>query len=192
MRSFKEDPDPGLARLLARPLARRLATEAGHRGSGSDEAGETWDLVLVPVPMAPVRRRERGWNPPERLTEALASMLDESAKRPGAGPGAIAVRVEPDLLRRRRYRRPLRGLGARERRREVAGAFEAPGRLCGANERIWLIDDVFTTGATLGAAAATLTASGHEVCGALVLARTPRRERAGVAKITREAGRPAS
>jgi predicted amidophosphoribosyltransferase len=161
VRAYKKDPERAFGRMLAAPLARACG-RACRRGTAPEAPPE----ILVPVPMAPVRRRERGRNPAERLAGLLAE--------------ATGLRAERDLLVRRRYRRPLRGLSARARRLEVEGAFALASPLAGGPLRVWLVDDVHTTGATLAAAAAPLEAAGHRVRGALVLARTPKRVRRGL------------
>lgn len=156
VRAYKADPVPGVAGVVLPPM-RRVARRA-PRGLG---VAQEEKVTLVPVPMATVRRRERGFNPAEVLARALA-----------AGTGWIAV---PDGLERRRYRRPLRGLSARRRREEVAGAFvPGPGVARLAGTRVVLIDDVVTTGATLCAATEALRAAGMAPAGALALARTCR------------------
>lgn len=169
VRAYKSDPEPSLGRLLAEPLAavcrRRLRRDAGPGG------------LLVPVPMASVRRRERGANPAERLAFILGA--------------ATGLPVETGLLRRARYRRPLRGLGARARRAEVEGAFALVPAGGNRSNDIWLVDDVHTTGATLAAAAVPLVAAGFRVRGAWVLARTPRRSRGDAGVERRRAARGA-
>lgn len=153
VRAYKEDPDPQTAALVE-PVWEALVAARARRDA---ETG----VVLVPVPMAAVRRRQRGFNPPERLA---------------AGASRITGRpVLAGALRRVRYQGPLRGKGAGQRRQEMENAF-SPGpdasRISGA--RVVLIDDVATTGATLCAAAAALRAIG--VGGPIrvwVLGRTP-------------------
>ena len=73
-------------------------------------------------------------------------------------------------LRRVRDTGSQTGRGRAERRRNVRGAFAANGR---APERIWLVDDVVTTGATLEEAARALRRAGARVVIALCAARTP-------------------
>ncbi len=159
VRAYKEDPVPSVARLAESRTVRALA----RRGSAAG-------AVLVPVPMAPVRRRQRGCNPPETLALGLARRL-----------GTFCA---PRALCRVRWSRPLRGLGAAERRDLMAGAFVLGEAARGLDGRpVLLIDDVLTTGATLRAASETLRAAGIGPVRAWTLGRTPRRG-------GRTAGRP--
>ena len=64
------------------------------------------------------------------------------------------------------------GQGRSARRRNVAGCFAA-GPRGAVPESVWLVDDVVTTGATLGEAARTLRRAGARRVAALCLARTP-------------------
>ncbi len=101
--------------------------------------------VLVPVPLHGSRRRSRGYNQSEELARPIGA--------------ALAMPVEPRLLRRVRPTEPLAHVMSRDERRAiVAGAFAADERA--AERRILLIDDVATTGATLDACAAALLAAG--------------------------------
>src|SRR5690606_1190646 len=97
VRAYKQDPTPGVADLVE-PLFARLLREQT----------DSLTPILVPVPMAPVRRRERGFSPAERLARSMSRVLGWPH--------------EPHLLSRVRYRRPLRGLSAAERRAEIRGA----------------------------------------------------------------------
>lgn len=156
VRAYKADPVPGVAGVVLPPMLRVARRARQGLRIASEER-----VTLVPVPMAAVRRRERGFNPAEELARALA-----------AGTGWTSV---PDGLERRQYRRPLRGLSAQRRREEVAGAFAAgPGVARLADSRVVLVDDVVTTGATLRVAMEALRAAGMAPAGALALARTRR------------------
>jgi len=118
--------------------------------------------LLVPIPLGRQRQRERGHNQAEVLARAIA-------QRSG-------LRVA-DLLGRTRETRSQTALDPRERRENVAGAFEVSGvggRVSG--ERLVLIDDVLTTGATLVAAAEALATSGAVEVGAVTFARAPKPE----------------
>lgn len=112
--------------------------------------------VLVPVPLHPRRRAERGHNQAELLARAAAR----------------AVMLEPAALARVAPAPRLRsGLDREARLGAVAGAFRGAPRLV-AGRTVLLVDDVFTTGATLAACAEALRRAGaHDVL-ALTAART--------------------
>jgi ComF family protein len=114
----------------------------------------TGRVSLIPVPLAPKRERVRGYNQSERLAAALATRL------------GLDLRV--DRLRRSRETPTQTALTPDERRANVSGAF-VPGRVQGLHAV--LVDDVFTTGATLVAAAEALLAGGAARVEAVTFAR---------------------
>jgi ComF family protein len=130
-----------LAEVLA-DTCRAAATEVGG------------DL-LIAVPLAPRRERLRGYNQAERLARALGSRL---GKPLGVG-----------LLRRSRETPSQTALAPGERVANVTGAFRGDSRVRGA--RVILVDDVFTTGATLAAAGDALLRAGAATVGAVTFAR---------------------
>jgi ComF family protein len=112
--------------------------------------------AVVPVPLTGWRKRTRGYNQAESLARALGREL--------------GVLVQPDLLRRTRQSPPqARAASSEERLRNVAGAFRALPRARGLH--VLLIDDVTTTGATLGACAVALRGAGAVSVRALTFAR---------------------
>lgn len=113
----------------------------------------TGRLSLIPVPLGSRRLRKRGYNQSERIAAALARALGASVR---------------DVLRRVRETPSQTALTPEERAANVAGAFAASAPLGG---RCVLVDDVFTTGATLLAAAEALTAAGAERVEAVTFAR---------------------
>ncbi|WP_411102218.1 ComF family protein [Streptomyces sp. cmx-4-9] len=145
---------------LAGPLGRALAA-AVHSGTAGGRGGE---LVLVPVPSARRQVRARGHDPVRRIACAAAARL----RRAG-----VAARVAP-VLRQRRTVADQAGLGAVQRRENLAGALEVcrDGPRVTAGARIVLVDDVVTTGATLAEAARAVRAAGLSaaVPGAAVVA----------------------
>jgi ComF family protein len=113
------------------------------------------DLV-APVALHPSRERERGYN----QAALLARQLSERLALPLAARALARIRVT----------RPQVGLPLGERQRNVSGAFTADAALV-AGKRILLVDDVCTTGATLGAAAAALLEGGASGVTAYCVAR---------------------
>jgi ComF family protein len=116
-------------------------------------APEEWD-GLVPVPLYWARRWRRGFNQAEVLARAVG-------RRHG-------LPVLPRALRRVRAT-PLQHGDFAARRRNVRDAFAARQEVAG--RRLLLVDDVFTTGATADACAATLLRAGAADVGVLTLAR---------------------
>ena len=115
--------------------------------------------ALIPVPLHASRLRSRRFNQSLLLAHAVSK--------------ATGVAVDPHALTRVRRTGTQGGLTAKGRTRNVAGAFKvrdrAVQRILGA--RVVLIDDVFTTGATLNACARALTLAGAENVNAITLAR---------------------
>jgi ComF family protein len=116
-------------------------------------SGGPFDAV-VPVPLHRSRKRKRGFNQAELLARGVA--------------GKITATVS-DTLEVVRGTRDQVELSAAQRRANVAGAYRANRPLRG---RVLLIDDVFTTGATMSACAATLVNAGAQEVHALSLCRT--------------------
>ena len=111
-------------------------------------------MALVPVPLARRRARRRGYNQAERLATALARLT--------------GLPVRHDLLVRVRDTRTQTALAPEARQANVADAFMKVGV---GQLRPVLVDDVFTTGATLVAAATALLEGGTEHVEAVTFAR---------------------
>ena len=114
---------------------------------------ERFDAV-VPVPLHRSRLRKRGFNQAELLARGVAEKINATVS---------------DTLKVVRSTRDQVELSAAQRRANVAGAYTAGGPVRG---KVLLIDDVFTTGATMSACAATLTRAGAREVHALSLCRT--------------------
>ena len=115
------------------------------------------DVVLVPVPLHPRKRRERGFNQSELVAAEIASRTG----RP----------LAPRALVRRKDTAPQSDLSAAERRRNVAGAFAVRERARVVGRVVVLVDDVWTTGATARACARILREAGAAQVRLLSLAR---------------------
>ncbi len=131
-----------LAPLLGSLLAGRVS------GKGVD--------LLVPVPLAPRRLRERGYNQALEIAREVATVA--------------GLRLAPEACRRTRETSEQMGLALDERERNVRGAFDCPQLVGGAT--VAVVDDVMTTGATLAEVAAALKRAGAERVLNWVVART--------------------
>ena len=118
--------------------------------------------VIAPVPLHWWRLFRRRYNQAALLGGALAK--------------AAGVPAVNDLLVRRRATPSQGGLGAAQRRRNVAGAFAVHPRhrAALADRRVLLVDDVLTTGATAEACARALFKAGARAVDVLTLARVVR------------------
>jgi ComF family protein len=117
--------------------------------------------ALVPVPLAPTRRCERGFNQSELLAHALARRWP--------------IPVWGNVLTRIRHTPSQTRLTPMDRLRNVSGAFRADASaivtLRGAH--IVLVDDVVTTASTLNACAAALYEGGARILSYVTFARAP-------------------
>jgi ComF family protein len=113
---------------------------------------------VLPVPLHPERARERGFNQATLLARALARQtglpLDERS-----------------LTRTTHTAQHRAGMDARARRETVAAAFEVVRPRLIVGEHVLLVDDVFTTGATVSACAHALREAGAEAVYVLTVAR---------------------
>lgn len=114
--------------------------------------------VIVPVPMHPVRLRERGYNQAELIARPLARRLK--------------LRLKPFLLVRTKPRPDKLRLTRRERWDTVKGAYVAREGIQVDNLHILLVDDVMATGATLDACSRALRKAGAARVTALTVARS--------------------
>ena len=134
--------------------------------------------TLVPVPLHLKRLRSRGYNQAGAIAEALA-------RRAGLPVADCLARTGPALTQVGRHRAErcagpagaieLRGAGARgygAGHGGAAGLLEPPAGPPPVPERVMLVDDVVTTGATLAACGAALVAAGALEVDAVVFART--------------------
>ncbi len=120
--------------------------------------------VILPIPLHPSRRRERGYN----QSELLATGLMRTLKRHRAGAPS---QVRSDVLCRKRATLPQTGLSVAARRENVRGVFEVMNPSAIRDRLIVVIDDVMTTGATVSAAARALRRAGSAQVLAITLAR---------------------
>ncbi len=118
-----------------------------------------WEGVeaLAPVPLSPERERERGYNPALLLAQELSLKVGIPLRR---------------LLFKGRSTKPQMSLSRKERLQNPRGAYQRA-RGEPSLQSVLLVDDVFTTGATLEECAKVLKKGGAGWVGALVFGRTP-------------------
>ena len=113
--------------------------------------------VVVPVPLHATRLRERGYNQAEMIARPLAKRL--------------GLPLRPVLLVRTKPRPPKLKLTRKERWQTVRGAYAMRADTKIDKVRVLLVDDVFTTGATLDACSRVLRQAGASRVVALTVAR---------------------
>ena len=113
------------------------------------------DAIAVPVPLYSAREKQRGFNQTELIFRDWLMQAGWTWQR---------------ALLRTRATLPQHGLSAAARAANVAKAFATAPNVEIAGKRVLLVDDIFTTGATLTAAAKALREAGAAQVDALVLA----------------------
>ncbi len=142
--ALKFRQDLAVAQLLGELLARHPAI-AGHAGR----------LKILPVPLHPLRRAQRGYNQAQELA------------RPLLKTGYAVARYD---CRRVRHTTAQSTLDKKARSKNLRGVFSV--KALQKNQQVLLVDDVMTTGATLNALATELKRAGASRVEALVVART--------------------
>jgi len=141
---LKYRPDRRLSDWLANRLIEIVSREA-------------WpSMTVVPVPLSRKKFNRRGYNQVDLIASGVARKLGQPYRA--------------SALRRIRDTRSQVGLSPDARRRNVQGAFRADSRKV-RGKNILIIDDLFTTGATLLACTQVLRSAGAELVFALTVAR---------------------
>ncbi len=149
---FKHQAQWPSGRLLAEQMARHLLY-------AFDEGLPRPDMLL-PVPLAPRRLRQRGFNQAQMLADWLRPALD--------------IGVRADLLQRIQDTQSQQELDAAARRRNLRQAFALSDEVQVRGRHVAVIDDVLTTGATAEALARLLKRAGAVRVDIYCLARTPK------------------
>jgi len=116
--------------------------------------------VIIPVPLHPDRRRERGFNQAEMIARVITSAFDITLDT-------------GSFIRIRHTERHRAGMDSVDRSRSVEKAFKVtkPRLIDGAS--ILLVDDLYTTGSTMRTAAKTLLEAGAKRVSLFTVARVP-------------------
>jgi len=145
--AYKYGGDLSLAPVLARVLLTSVPTSARMRAD-----------VLIPMPLAATRLRERGFNQAHEIARHLGR--------------ALRIEVVSNALRKVADTPPQAALPWKARARNVRGAFVCDADLTGRH--VAIVDDVMTTGATLNEVARSLKRAGAARVSGWVVARTLR------------------
>jgi ComF family protein len=150
-----------LARLKFQQQPELAATLAASLADAVRRASNPPPQLVLPVPLAPLRLRERGYNQAWELARRLAT--------------AMQLPAHANLLQRGRDTTHQIGLTRAERLRNLRHAFmvlpDASDAVAGRD--VALVDDVMTTGATATACAHALRSAGARSVQLWVVARTP-------------------
>jgi ComF family protein len=145
--------DDPTAKLLIRQLKFHDVRQAAEPLAGllarylADIAINTSEFILIPMPLSRRRRNERGFNQAEEIARRLAERLP--------------LNIRNDILARSRHAKPqTETTNAAERQRNILGCFSVVRPDAVFRKDIIILDDVTTSGATLGEAARTLKAAG--------------------------------
>lgn len=113
----------------------------------SREIIRNWGVeIIIPIPLHRKRMEKRGYNQAELIAEALGKTL--------------CIPVDSRLMKRKVNTRPQKELDYRERKQNMKNAFLLKGE--NRYRRILLVDDIYTTGSTIEAAAELLKRNGAE------------------------------
>jgi ComF family protein len=155
---FKFNGNLGVGQELSELILARIPARPARI---FDRPGLRMDAIL-PVPLHPLRRRERRFN----QSELLARLLSDHTKLP----------MRTDLLIRSKETGTQVGLTEAQRRANVQGAFDVPERFHGTltGKRFIVVDDLMTTGSTLASCARALRRRGAgEVFGLTLFSTIP-------------------
>ncbi len=110
--------------------------------------------AIVPVPLSKKRLKERGYNQSELIANGIGAQLH--------------IPCIPDALKKVKETARQSDLSFKERAKNIRGAFSLhkPDEVRG--KKVLLIDDIFTTGATMREAALTLSKSTNQIIAATV------------------------
>lgn len=153
--AWKEQGRFGLTRALAHLLAASVV----------ELAPVGVPVVLVPVPTSRRSLRARG-------SDVVGELALQSARL--LGRAGVDASVE-QALTYARATADQAGLGSSARAANLSGAFRLRRGRPGGNGEVMVVDDILTTGATVGEAVRVLTAAGRRPIGVAVVAATPRR-----------------
>lgn len=146
---------PPYLKILAKPLAEMIVS---HFVLTNQDLKETFEnAVLVPVPLEKSKLKHRGYN----QSQLLASQLGQILNVPTDFTSLIKIKKTA----------PQMELNAKERAENLKGAFAIKNPAIIAGKKIFLVDDVYTTGATMAECTEVLKRAGAKQVFGIVIAR---------------------
>ena len=121
--------------------------------------------IIVPVPLHIKRFRKRGFN------QAYLLVRDWKQIAENFDIGLSNIRIDTNVLTKSRWTDPQTGLDRKKRMTNIKNAFSVRDETIIKNKRILLVDDVYTTGATVNECAKALLRCNAEYVDVLTLAR---------------------
>lgn len=153
LRKFKFNGRHSMHKYLGQLLGEMLLEDISEFA----EFGNLGTLVVIPIPMSKIEIRNRGYNQAELLAKSVSSYCHFD--------------FEPNILSKPKETMSQVRMGARERRlKNIKGAYVVNNPSLIANRDVILIDDVYTTGATIMEATSVLESAGAKSVRAYTLA----------------------
>lgn len=146
IRSFKFRNQPRLSETISRLLYEELEKQS---------ITPEFDFI-IPVPMHPRKKRQRGYNQSELIARRLGEYLNKE--------------VRTDILKKTVYTRPQSRLKRKDRINNLEGAFSVCQDVFVEGKSVLLVDDVLTTGTTLKTCAEILKEKGVSIIYGIVIA----------------------
>ncbi|MBE9031205.1 ComF family protein [filamentous cyanobacterium LEGE 11480] len=133
----------------------QIAKLLGPRLAQAWQQQQLPNLAVVPIPLHPDKQHHRGYNQAELIARSFCQFT--------------GMRCYPQMIQRHKFTQPQHGLSRHARQRNLESAFTARNQPA-IKQEILLVDDIYTTGSTIAAATACLSAKGHTVWGSLIVA----------------------
>ena len=153
--ALKYDRMHGAASKLGRMLAEAIG-DLAHQAPA--------EMLVLPVPLYRSKHRERGFNQARSLAQHAIAALRKTHP-------AWRLTLASSTLMRLRATKSQAGLTPRQRRQNVRGTFSVSDATAVSGKHVLIVDDIFTTGATVRAAAQALAKAGAATIWVATLAR---------------------
>jgi ComF family protein len=145
---MKYENHPEIARLLGQYLGQQWLMHVPIQSQSER-------FVVVPIPIHPDKLKKRGFNQAEIIAQGFCDVTE--------------LQIKPNLLKRVSDTQAQHSLSVSERKKNLTGAFAVAKSQC-SSKHVLIIDDIYTTGATIKEAVKVLRQAKLQVIGAAVTA----------------------